>query len=284
MATNAQTAGDYIRHHLVNLTYGKLPADYTRADGSVLAEEQWVFATSAREASDMGFMALHIDTLGFSFLLGVLFLGFFWVMGRRATAGEPTLMQNIVEATVEFVEDNIKTTFAHPNALIAPLSLTLFVWILLMNLMDLVPVDWLPWTAQQFGVHYLKVVPTTDVNNTLGLSVTVFALIIYYNMRIKGTRKFFAELAFHPFPKYLFPVNLFLEGINLFAKPVSLALRLFGNLYAGEMVFILIAALIPFWLQWTLSLPWAIFHILIIVLQAFIFMILSIVYLGQAHK
>ena len=167
---------------------------------------------------------------------------------------------------------------------VAPLALTIFCWVLLMNLMDLVPIDWLPSIAHAMGMEYFKVVPTTDINATFGLSLSVFALILYYSIRIKGVGGFIRELACHPFPVWLFPVNLFLEGVNLLAKPVSLALRLFGNLYAGEMVFILIAALIPFWAQWLLHLPWAIFHILIVVLQAFIFMILTIVYLGQAHE
>ena len=156
-------------------------------------------------------------------------------------------------------------------------------WILLMNTMDLVPIDWIPTLATVFGVHYMKVVPTTDINVTFGMSLSVFALIIYYSVKVKGPGGFFAELAFQPFPKWMMPANLLLEGVGLIAKPLSLALRLFGNLYAGELIFILIA-LLPFYLQWTLSLPWAIFHILVIVLQAFIFMTLTIVYLAMAHE
>ncbi len=276
--------GDYIRHHLQNLCFGELPAGYERADGSVLSQASWTLAHSSEEARDMGFWSLHLDTLGISLLLGGLFLWLFRRVAIVATAGVPGGLQNLVEMTVEFVEENVRGAFGeqgHP--LVAPLALTIFCWVLLMNLMDLVPIDWLPGVAGLFGIHYLKVVPTTDVNATFGLSLSVFALILFYSVRIKGLGGFLRELAFHPFPPWLMPVNLFLEGINLVAKPVSLALRLFGNLYAGEMVFILIAALIPFWAQWLLSLPWAIFHILIVVLQAFIFMILTIVYLGQAH-
>ncbi len=280
----AQDSGEYIRHHLLNLTYGRLPDAYAREGGDLMPESAWTFARSAQEARDMGFMAVHVDTLFFSVLLGALFLGLFWFAARRATTGVPGGLQNLVEMAVEFVEDNVSSAFSQPNALVAPLALTVFVWVLLMNTMDLLPIDWLPYAAQQLGVEHLKVVPTTDVNTTFGLSLGVFALLLYYSLRIKGPGGFFAELAFHPFPKYLMPVNLLLEGINLIAKPVSLALRLFGNLYAGEMIFILIAALIPFWAQWALSVPWAIFHILIIVLQAFIFMILTIVYLSQAHE
>jgi len=159
-----------------------------------------------------------------------------------------------------------------------------------MNLMDLVPVDLIPRITEAVGIPYQKVVPTTDVNMTLGLSISVFCLIIYYSIKIKGVKGFAAELALQPFSsdnmiiKVLFiPVNLLLEGVGLIAKPISLALRLFGNLYAGELIFILIA-LLPWFLQWTLSVPWAIFHILVIVLQAFIFMMLTIVYLAMAHE
>jgi len=284
MASEIQSTGDYIRHHLQNLTFGKLPAGYQRDGGEVLDAATWTVAHSAKEASDMGFMALHLDTLGFSVFLGLVFILLFRRAAKNATSGVPGAWQNAVEWTVEFVESNVKSSFRQPHPLVAPLALTLFCWILLMNLMDLVPIDLLPQVAHLAGIEYLKVVPTTDVNATFGISLSVFALVLYYSIRIKGPGGFFSELAFHPFPKWLFPVNLFLEGISLLSKPVSLALRLFGNLYAGEMVFILIAALIPFWAQWTLSLPWAIFHILIIVLQAFIFMILTVVYLSQAHE
>ena len=280
MAGEAQTAGDYIRHHLQNLTFGRLPAGNEHGDGAPV----WTIAHSAQEAADMGFMAVHLDTLGFSIGLGLLFILLFRYAAKHATSGVPGAWQNAVEWMVEFVENNVKSSFQQPSPLIAPLGLTLFCWILLMNLMDLVPIDWLPQAAHSVGIEYMKVVPTTDVNATFGISLSVFALVLYYSIRIKGVGGFFSELAFHPFPKWLFPLNLFLEGINLLSKPVSLALRLFGNLYAGEMVFILIAALIPWWAQWTLALPWAIFHILIIVLQAFIFMILAIVYLSQAHE
>ena len=152
-----------------------------------------------------------------------------------------------------------------------------------MNLMDLVPIDWIPYIAQQMGIPYMKIVPTTDINATLGMAFAVFGLIIYYSVKAKGIAGFVGELTLQPLGKWLMPFNLFLELVGLIAKPVSLALRLFGNMYAGEMVFILIA-LLPFWAQWLLSVPWAIFHILIITLQAFIFMVLTIVYLAMAHE
>jgi F-type H+-transporting ATPase subunit a len=197
-------------------------------------------------------------------------------------------VQNFVELMVEFVDGSVRGSFSHRNALVAPLALTIFAWVFLMNLMDLLPVDWLPHSAGWLGIPFLKIVPSTDPNVTFGMSLTVFALVLFYSVKMKGPGGFFAELAFQPFPKYLFPVNLLLEGVGLLAKPLSLSLRLFGNMYAGEMIFILIAlmfggsillGLFGGVLQWA----WAVFHILIITLQAFIFMTLTIVYLDMAH-
>lgn len=286
----AGSASEYIQHHLQNLTYGKLPAGYERADGTVLQETQWTMAHNAAEASDMGFMALHVDSLGWSVALGVIFLFIFRLAARRVTSGQPGGLQNFVEVMIEFVDNSVKETFHGRNKVIAPLALTIFCWVFLMNLMDLVPVDFLPQVFHLMGLNYMKVVPTTDVNITLGMSLSVFALIIYYSVKVKGVGGFLGELTLHPFSSdnlflkiLLVPVNFLLEGVSLLAKPVSLALRLFGNLYAGELIFILIA-LLPFWAQWTLSVPWAIFHILIITLQAFIFMMLTIVYLSMAHE
>ncbi len=270
MAGDTITSSEYIKHHLTNLTYGQT------ADGS------WGLAHSAQEAKEMGFWAFNVDTLGFSVLLGGLFLFFFSKAAKRATSGVPGGLQNFVEWVIEFIDDNVKSSFTGKNNFVGALGLTVFVWILLMNAMDLVPVDFLPHVASLLGVHFLKVVPTTDPNATMGMALSVFALTIFYSFKIKKPSGFFAELAFHPFPKYLFPVNLLLEGVSLIAKPISLGLRLFGNMYAGEMIFILIA-LLPWYVQWTLSLPWAIFHILIVVLQAFIFMVLTIVYMDMAY-
>ena len=273
------TASEYIQHHLQNLTWGK------HADGS------WGIAHGADEAKEMGFWAIHLDSMFWSILLGCLFCFLFWLAARRAKPGVPGGLQNFCELLVDFVDGSVKDTFSGTNKLIAPLALTIFVWVFLMNLMDLVPVDFIPEAAKRwFGIEYMKVVPTTDVNITLGMSLSVFALIIYYSIKVKGAKGFLAELTLQPFSsdnkiiKYAFvPVNLLLEGVGLIAKPISLALRLFGNLYAGELIFILIA-LLPFYLQWALSIPWAIFHILVIVLQAFIFMMLTIVYLTMAHE
>ena len=271
MASGELTSGAYIKHHLQNLTYGKFP------DG------HWGFAHSAAEAKEMGFMAVHVDTLGVSFILGALFLFFFARAAKKASIDAPSGFQNFVESIVDFIDENVRGSFNGKNPMVAPLALTTFVWIVLMNTMDLVPVDWLPSLFHAMGVDYLKVVPTTDPNATFGMSIGIFILILYYSVKEKGLGGFVGELTLHPFGKWMLPANLFLEGVNLLAKPVSLALRLFGNMYAGEMIFILIAPL-PFWIQWSLSLPWAIFHILIVLLQAFIFMTLVIVYMDMAHQ
>ena len=257
------TSSEYIKHHLTNLTFGHHP------------EHGWSFAHSAAQAKEMGFWAVHLDTLGWSVLLGAVFLWSFRQAAKAATVGVPGSWQNFVEWVMEFVDDNVRQSFSARNPLIAPLALTVFIWILLQNLMDLVPVDWLPHAASLMGVEYMKVVPTTDPNITMGMAFSVFLLVVFYSLKHKGPGGFFAELAFHPFPKFLMPLNLVLETVTLIAKPISLGLRLFGNLYAGEMIFILIA-LLPFYIQWTLSLPWAIFHILVVVLQAFIFMTLPL--------
>jgi len=294
MASEYATSGEYIKHHLQNLTYGKLPAGYERTDHhgnvvEVLPAPTWTVAHNSQEAKDMGFMAFHVDSLGVSLVLGAIFTFFFWLAARRATAGVPAGLQNFVEWVIEFIDDSVRGSFSHVNPLVAPLALTVFMWVFLMNLMDLLPVDWLPWVATLAGVPYLKIVPSTDPNVTFALALSVFFLVLYYSVKMKGPGGFFAELAFQPFPKFLFPVNLLLEGVGLIAKPISLALRLFGNMYAGEMIFILIALM--FGGSWVLGLfggvlqwAWAVFHILIITLQAFIFMTLTIVYLDMAHS
>jgi F-type H+-transporting ATPase subunit a len=273
MASENPTASEYIKHHLQNLTYGQHP------DGS------WGIAETSQQASDMGFWAVHLDTLGFSIGLGVIFLWLFKVAANKISADTPTGLQNFVEMMVEFVDKSVKESFHGKSNVIAPLALTIFVWIFLMNLMDLVPVDFVPRLAKDvFGLEYFKIVPTTDINATLGLSLSVFFLIIFYSIKIKGIGGFAKELTLQPFnTPIMIPFNFLLEMVGLLAKPVSLALRLFGNLYAGELIFILIAVL-PWFAQAFLSVPWAIFHILVITLQAFIFMMLTIVYLSMAHE
>ena len=271
------TSAEYIKHHLSNLTYGNHP------------ENGWSFAHGAEEAAEMGFWAIHVDTMFWSIALGVLFLWSFQKVAKTASADVPGRWQGFVEMIIEFVDENVRGSFSGKNPLIAPLALTIFVWVFLMNLMDLVPVDLIPWLAAAAGIEYMKVVPTTDPNATFGMSIAVFLLIIYYSIKMKGAGGFFGELAFQPFGKAGLPFNLVLEGINLLAKPLSLSLRLFGNLYAGEMIFILIALMYSGGIVLgvaggALQLVWAIFHILIITLQAFIFMTLTIVYLDMAHQ
>lgn len=280
----ADTPVDYIKHHLTNLTYGKLPEGYERADGTVTQESTWTMASTAQEAADMGFMAIHVDTMGWSLAMGILFLGLFRFVANRATTGTPGGLQNTVEMTLEFIQGIVRDTFHGRNPLIAPLALTVFVWIFLMNSLKLIPVDYIPSIAHAMGLEYFKIVPTTDPNGTFGISIGVFLLIIFYSLKVKGVSGFSKELSLQPFNHWLLiPFNLVLEVLQLVVKPVSLALRLFGNMYAGEVIFILIA-LLPLWAQWTLNVPWAIFHLLVITLQAFIFTTLTVVYLSAAHE
>lgn len=273
----AESSGAYIKHHLTNLTYGRHP------DGT------WGLAESAEEAAAMGFWAVNVDSMAWSLGLGVVFCLVFGIAAKRATAGVPAGLQNAVEIIVDFIDDMVSGIFAYRNDLVAPMALTIFVWVFLMNLMDLVPVDWLPEAAKYAGIHYMKVVPSTDPNITLGMALAVFLLILYYSVKCKGVGGFLKELLYHPFPRWYFaPVNLILEGVTLLAKPFSLGLRLFGNLYAGEMIFILIAlmftgGLLIGVLGGVLQWAWAMFHVLIITLQAFIFAVLTVVYLAQAH-
>ena len=273
MAGDTLTSSEYIKHHLTNLTYGRFP------DGS------WGLAHDAEEAHSMGFHAIHVDTMFWSISLGIFFLILFRTVAKRATVGVPGGLQNFVEMTVEFVDDNVRMVFGEQNnPLVAPLSLTILVWVFLMNLMDLVPVDLLPLLTGLMGIHFMKVVSTTDPNATMGMSISVLFLVIYYSFKMKGPIGFAKELSLHPIPfKAAIPFNIVLESVTLLSKPLSHGLRLFGNMYAGELIFILIA-LLPFYLQWTLAIPWALFHILIISLQAFVFMILTIVYVTQAHE
>ena len=286
------TSNEYMQHHLQNLVYGKLPVGYERADGHIVEHSEWVFAHSPQEAVDMGFWAYNVDTLGVSIVLGLIFSFVFYRVAKKASTGVPSGFTNFIEMCVEFVNSNVKEIFHAKNDVIAPLSLTIFCWVVLMNTMDLIPVDVIPLAAQLItgDSHlYFKAVPTTDPNITFGMSIGVFILIIYYSIKIKGVGGFLGELTLHPFSsnnlfvKIMFmPFNFLLEGVSLVAKPISLALRLFGNLYAGELIFLLIAML-GYW-QLPLHFVWAVFHILIVLLQAFVFMMLTIVYLSMAHE
>jgi F-type H+-transporting ATPase subunit a len=339
--TENTTTGEYIGHHLQNLTFGQLP------DGT------WGMAHSAAEAQAMGFWAFNVDTMFWAVLLGLVFTLMFRNVAKKANSGVPTRFQALIEIVVEFVDTSVRESFHGTSKFIAPLALTLFVWIFFMNFMDLIPVDWLPWVAKQSGIYYQKVVPTTDINATMSMALTVFVLILYFSIKIKGVGGFIAELTGQPFASssvlgkaVFFIPNLLLETVALLAKPVSLGLRLFGNMYAGELIFILIAVVftagsgimaaglssvfgehIPawFWVSatlivfatlwlnmkgkldtkktlWILMVEmllvgglaflggqlmhfiWAAFHLIIVTLQAFIFMMLTIVYLSMAHE
>jgi F-type H+-transporting ATPase subunit a len=272
---HGETAGEYIQHHLTNL-------QVCRDDG----EWVWNHCTA-------NFWAINVDSMAFSLLLGLVFVFLFRKVAKNVTTGRPGKLQVAVEMVVGFVDTAVRDAFHGKNKLIAPLALTIFIWVFLMNVMDLIPVDWLPTTAGAIGVPYLKVVPTTDVNVTFAMSISVFILTIFYSIKIKGFGGFVKELTLHPIPPptkgigliaapLVIAFNFVLEGVSLFTKPVSLSLRLFGNMYAGELIFVLIGLLglyqIPF------HFGWAVFHILVITLQAYVFMMLTIVYLSQAHE
>jgi F-type H+-transporting ATPase subunit a len=230
-----------------------------------------------------GFWSIHLDTLLISLSLGLVFLAIFYSVARRATSGVPGPLQNFVEMIVDFVDSSVKESFHGKNEVIAPLALTIFMWVFLMNFMDLLPVDLLPLFIKPFGGEYLRVVPSNDMNATFAMSISVVFLIVYYSIKVKGVGGYIKQFFLHPFGPWVAPFNVILNAVELFATIVSLSLRLFGNMYAGELIFILIA-LIPFYVQPLLGIPWAIFHILVITLQAFIFMMLTIVYLSMAHE
>lgn len=274
--TEMVSSTEYIKHHLTYLTYN----------------------LKTMEFGSGGFWTLNLDTLFFSVFLGSLVMLVLYLAARKVTTGIPGKLQNFAEMMLQFADNQVKDCFHGKNDMIGPLALTIFLWVFLMNFMDVLPVDVLPFMAQAAGVHHLKVVPTNDLNLTFSLALSVFFLIIFYSIKIKGVKGFVRELTMQPFNHWLaIPFNLLLELVGLIAKPISLALRLFGNLYAGELIFILIALLtldtaassitstvtLSF-AQALLSLGWSIFHILVITLQAFIFMVLTIVYLSLAHE
>jgi F-type H+-transporting ATPase subunit a len=269
-----QTAGEYIQHHLTNL-------QVCRSDG------EWVWNSCAGN-----FWTINVDSMAFSIILGLVFCLLFRKVAKNISTGRPGKLQAGIESVVLLVDGFVRDGFHYKNSLIAPLSLTIFVWVFMMNLMDLIPVDWLPGVATAVGIPYLKVVPTTDVNVTFAMSLSVFVLTIYYSLKVKSPLGFLKELTLHPLAPPtrgigllaapgIVAFNFVLEGSSFLARPVSLSLRLWGNMYAGELIFILIALL--GWYQLPLHFGWAVFHILVITLQAYIFMMLTIVYLNQAH-
>jgi F-type H+-transporting ATPase subunit a len=259
---------EYIQHHLTTLCAGCNPETH-------------------KPSGIIDFSAWNIDTLVFGWLLMGLVMFAAWRLGKSLTSDAPSGLQSFMELIVEFVDSQVKSIFTGRSPLIGPLAFTIFVWVFLMNAMDLLPVDLLPQLGQLVGIHYMKVVPTTDLGTTFGLALSVFALIIFYNIKVKGLWGYIKMFLFHPFGKWLMPVNIIMTTIEEVAKPVSLALRLFGNMFAGELLFMLIALLgMASWIalpaQVALGTAWAIFHILVVTLQAFIFMLLTIVYLGMA--
>jgi F-type H+-transporting ATPase subunit a len=271
-----QTSGEYIQHHLQNLQVCKDEAG------------EWVWNQCAGNP-----LAINVDSMFWSVFLGLVFVILFHGVARKTSADKPGRFQALVEIIVDFVDGSVKDTFRGKSRLIAPLGLTIFVWVFLMNLMDLVPVDWIPMAAGAVGIPYMKVVPTTDVNVTFGMSIAVFFLIIFYTIKNKGVLGFIRELTLHPIAPptkglgliaapFIIAFNFILESVALIAKPVSLSLRLFGNMFAGELIFILIALLGIY--QLPLHFAWAVFHVLIVTLQAFIFMMLTIVYLSLASE
>jgi F-type H+-transporting ATPase subunit a len=265
-AEHAPSGSEYIVHHLTNLKH------------------------------NVGSWSVNVDSIFFSVLLGLLFVVSFYLAARKATSGVPGRFQLFVETVVDFVDTQVRDTFHGHSPIIAPLALTVFCWILLFNLMDVVPVDLFPMIGQKAGLEHLKIVPSTDLNITLAMSITVFLIVMFYSFKIKGFGGFTWELLTHPFGKWMMPFNLLLNLIEHLARPVSLGLRLYGNLYAGEMIFLLLAVLGGSFAitsgagiggaigQLVLGVIWACFHILVIPLQAFIFMVLTIVYLSQAHE
>jgi len=266
----------YIGHHLENMTWHVPGAD--------------------------AFWTFNLDTIFFSIGLGLVFIGLFWFVSRRATVGVPGKLQNAVEWVVEFIDNQVHDSFHAHSKLVAPLALTIFCWIFLFNFMDLLPVDLVPWIASLIsGTPYmdhspaLRIVPSTDLNATIALALSVFVLQYIFNFLYKGPWKFTQEVLFHPFGKWMLPFNVLFRVIEDVSKPISLSLRLFGNMYAGELLFILMALTIPPLrsLEWgnlsvivypILNMAWSIFHILIVILQAFIFMTLTTVYLALASE
>ncbi|MBL8449071.1 MAG: F0F1 ATP synthase subunit A [Dechloromonas sp.] len=264
MSAEGGTAG-YIQHHLTNLA---VCGDAAKVDG--VCQGFWVF---------------HLDTLLVSGILGLVVFGFMAMLASKATAGVPSGGQNFVEMVVGLVDQQVRDTFHGKSALVTPLAITIFVWVFVMNAMDLIPVDFLPFAAQKItGNEHLpfKFVPTTDPNLTFAMSISVFFIMIWMNIKVKGVGGYLHEVFSAPFGAKLAPVNFIFRVVEDIAKPISLALRLFGNMYAGEMVFILIALLGLY--QLPLALPWELFHILIITLQAFVFMMLTIVYMSMAAE
>ncbi len=268
-AAHAPTASEYIKHHLGHLS-------------------------NQHQNGPVDFSVVHYDTLFWSIAMGVIGCLIMWMAARRATSGVPGRFQAAVEMLVEMVEDQSKSIVHGDRSFIAPAALTVFVWVALMNSLDFLPVDMFSYLFSLAGVEnifpYHRVVPTADLNGTIGISLGVLILMLYYGIKVKGLGGWLHELFAAPFGIWMAPFNLLLNIIEYAAKMVSLGMRLFGNMFAGELLFLLIALLgstatiFGFVGQVIAGSIWAIFHILIVFLQAFIFMMLTLVYLGQAHE
>ena len=270
MAAQPQSATDYIQHHLSNLTV---------------------------KVGEGGFWSVNVDTIVMSWLLGLVGLGLVWLVARSATEGVPGKLQSFIEMFFEFVDGTVKDVFPGSRAFLGPLALTIFTWVFMMNLMDLLPIDWVAAVTGAVGLPHWKAVPSTDLNTTFAMSFSVFFLILFFSFKAKGAGGFVHELFTAPFGSHpvLWIPNLALNIIELLAKPVSLGMRLFGNMYAGELIFMLLGllgtiaslsfgGLLAGTASGILTWGWAVFHILIILLQAFIFMVLSVVYIAMAHE
>ena len=273
-APAAHDAGSYILHHLTFLQ---------------LNLKTWKIVEN-----DPGFWVLNLDSVFFSVLLAVVYIWLFRGAARKAHAGVPSKFLNFIEMAIDFVDSQVKDAFHHTSKFVAPMALTVGLWIFLMNFMDLLPIDLLPWIGGKLGVEHLRVVPSADPNIALAMSITVFITAFVYSFVMKGFKGVGSEFLFHPFGKWLMPVNFLLKCVEELAKPISQGLRLFGNMYAGEIIFILLACFtleyIPASIgsnlgaltQIVLATGWAIFHILIILLQAYIFMVLTVVYMAMS--
>jgi F-type H+-transporting ATPase subunit a len=266
MATQYQNPSEYIEHHL---------------------------AFFSKPVGEGGFWVLNLDSIIVAVILGIVGVGFFWWVARGATSGVPSKRQAFVELCFDFVTDQVKGIFhGDPHKFVAPLALTVFVWVLLMNSMDFLPVDVMAWVTEHLGAHHgFRIVPTADVNTTFALALTVWVLMIGSAIKVKGFGGFIHELFCSPFGSnpLLWLPNFLFNLVEYISKPLSHSLRLFGNMYAGEIIFLLLWLMAAVGLVGTvfavlLGLGWAIFHILIVALQAYIFMMLTIVYISMAHE
>jgi len=244
-----------------------------------------------KQLGDGGFWTINFDSLAVSILLGVIGIGFIWWVVRGATAGVPNKRQAFVEWLVGFIDNQAKGIFKHGdrNKFVTPTALTVFVWVLLMNAMDFLPVDIVAKGTHLVSEHGFRIVPTADVNTTFALALSVWFLMIFFSIKVKGLGGWMHELFFTPFGKWLLPANFLFNVIEYISKPLSHSLRLYGNMYAGELIFLLLWLLAAAGIGWmgvsfVLGVLWAVFHILIVALQAYIFMMLTIVYLAMAHE